>query len=111
MTAASQLAAQVGVRAACSALGVPRPTYYRRCHPPSVARPRPRPPLALSAPEEQTVLDVLHSERFVDQSPTEVYATLLDDGVYTARRARCIACSTGTTNSTSAAANSSARQR
>jgi len=28
------------------------------------------------------VLDVLHSERFVDQSPIEVYATLLDEDVY-----------------------------
>jgi len=28
------------------------------------------------------VLEVLHSERFVDQSPAEVYATLLDEGTY-----------------------------
>jgi len=82
MTAAGALAHRVGVRAACTALGVPRPTYYRRRHPTPTASPRPRPPLALSAPEEQTVLEVLHSERFMDQSPTEVYATLLDDGVY-----------------------------
>ena len=82
MTAAAQRADHVGVSAACTALGVPRPTYYRRRHPPSVAQPRPRPPLALSPPEEQAVLEVLHSERFVDQSPTEVYATLLDEEVY-----------------------------
>jgi len=30
------------------------------------------------------VLDVLHSERFRDQSPYEVYATLLDEGIYLA---------------------------
>jgi putative transposase len=82
MTAAGALAERVGVRAACTALAVPRPTYYRHRHPPRTARQRPRPPLALTAPEEQVVLDVLHSERFMDQSPTEVYATLLDDGVY-----------------------------
>jgi putative transposase len=28
------------------------------------------------------VLDILHTERFVDQAPTEVYATLLDEGTY-----------------------------
>jgi putative transposase len=28
------------------------------------------------------VLDLLHSERFVDQAPAEVYAILLDEGVY-----------------------------
>jgi putative transposase len=82
MTAAVDLAARVGVRAACTALAVKRPTYYRHRRPPCPAQPRPRPPLALSAPEEQAVLDVLHSERFTDQSPTEVYATLLDEKVY-----------------------------
>jgi len=37
---------------------------------------------ALSKAERQSVLDSLHSERFVDQSPSEVYAALLDDGIY-----------------------------
>jgi len=82
MTAAGALAERVGVRAACTALAVPRPTYYRHRHPPRARAGRPRPPLALRAPEEQAVLDLLHSERFVDQSPSEVYATLLDEAVY-----------------------------
>jgi putative transposase len=30
------------------------------------------------------VLEVLHSERFVDVAPPEVYATLLDEGMYLA---------------------------
>ncbi len=30
------------------------------------------------------MIDVLHSERFCDQSPYEVYATLLDEGFYLA---------------------------
>jgi putative transposase len=34
--------------------------------------------------ERQALLDVLHSQRFVDQAPAEVYATLLDEGVYLA---------------------------
>ena len=46
--------------------------------------PRPRAPSsrALDATERQAVLDVLHSERFVDQSPTEVHATLLEEQTY-----------------------------
>ena len=32
--------------------------------------------------EEQVVLDTLHSERFQDQSPRQVYAELLDEGKY-----------------------------
>jgi putative transposase len=31
---------------------------------------------------ETPVLDLLHSPRFADQAPTEIYATLLDEGVY-----------------------------
>jgi putative transposase len=34
----------------------------------------------LAAPERQQVLEILRSSRFVDLSPTEVYATLLDEG-------------------------------
>ncbi len=82
MTAAGALAARVGVRAACTALAVARPTYYRQRHPQRAAQPRPRPPLALSAAEEQTVIDVLHSQRFMDVAAPEVYATLLDETVY-----------------------------
>lgn len=82
MSSAVSLAERVGVRAACAALSLPRPSYYRHQRPKTRQPERPRPPLALSAGEEKTVIDVLHSERFVDQSPTEVYATLLDEDVY-----------------------------
>ena len=40
------------------------------------------PPLALSEQEQQAVLDILHSERFLDKAPHEIYATLLDEGTY-----------------------------
>ena len=40
------------------------------------------PPRALSAAERQTVLDRLREPRFADLAPAEVYATLLDEGVY-----------------------------
>jgi putative transposase len=36
----------------------------------------------LSAEEERSVLEMLNSERFRDVAPPEIYATLLDEGVY-----------------------------
>lgn len=71
---------------ACNALGVNRATMYRRTTPPnppsySVRPPNPR---RLGEYERQGILDVLHSEQFVDQPPPEVYATLLSQGVYMA---------------------------
>jgi putative transposase len=38
--------------------------------------------LALAPPERLAVLDVLHSDRFQDKAPLQVYATLLDEGCY-----------------------------
>jgi len=43
---------------------------------------RPTPARALDAGERREVLELLHSERFVDRSPSEMYATLLDEGTY-----------------------------
>ena len=39
-------------------------------------------PRALTAPEKKAVRETLNSERFQDQSPREVYATLLDEERY-----------------------------
>jgi len=79
-----ELAPVIGTRPACRALGASVATVYRRRRPPEPRRPRPRPTptRALSAPERERVLEVLHSERFVDVSPEETYATLLDEGTY-----------------------------
>jgi putative transposase len=85
MAAAEQLAPSLGLSPACQALGVSRATLYRRRRrptPPTPADPRPNSPRALSTQERQIVLDTLHSERFVDQAPAEVYATLLDQQTY-----------------------------
>jgi putative transposase len=80
------LAGTIGTRAACAALGRSRATYYRRHRrspPPAPSRCEPAPqPRALSARERAAVLSVLHHERFVDQAPASVYATLLDEGRY-----------------------------
>lgn len=76
------------VAAALRALGTARATYYnRRRTTPRRGRGLPRPPRrreprALDDKERQAILDALHSERFIDLSPREAYATLLDEGVY-----------------------------
>jgi len=76
----------IGTRPACRAVGASVATIYRRRRPPEPkpSRPRPAPVRALSGPEREAVLEVLHSERFLDSSPEEVYATLLDEGTYLA---------------------------
>ena len=81
--AAKSLASQVGVAPACRALGVPRATFYRR-HRSSPGRQQPRstPARALCEGERERVLETLCSARFVDRSPAEVVATLLDEGQY-----------------------------
>jgi putative transposase len=86
-----ELAPQIGVRAACQAVGGAQAGYYRRHRiSPAPAPPTPTPqrdrsqPRALTEHEQHTILDVLHSPRFVDVAPAEVWATLLDEGVYLA---------------------------
>jgi len=81
-----ELTPLVGTYPACRALGVAPATMYRRRRPPEPQprKPRPKPARALSAGERETVLEVLHSERFIDCSPAAVWATLLDEGRYVA---------------------------
>jgi len=65
-------------------LKVPRASWYRHLgkqgKPDSKDPVRPAPPLALSEKEKVEVLEILHCERFQDQTPYEIYATLLDEG-------------------------------
>ena len=71
--------------AVCAALGVARATVERRrarLRAPPVALPRLAPARALTEAQRQDVLDLLHAPRFADQAPAEIYATLLDEGVY-----------------------------
>ena len=81
-----QLTPIIGTRPACRTLGASHATIYRRRRPPTPrpSRPRPKPARALSEPERQKVLAELHSERFVDCAPAQVWATLLDEGRYLA---------------------------
>jgi putative transposase len=74
------------IGAACAGLGLSRASFHRRTaaarRPPAPVRPRPSPARTLAARERQTVLDLLREPRFVDQAPAEVYAELLDQGLY-----------------------------
>ena len=84
MEAVEGVAPELGAASACRALGLSRASLYRKrsrvdAEPP---RPRPAPPRALAPSERQSVLDTLHSERFVDQAPAQVHAALLDEGQY-----------------------------
>jgi putative transposase len=87
--AVATLAPRTGTRAACAAVGCPQASYYRRhrASPPPVRR-EPVPhakraqPRALIPAERQEILDVLHSGRFADTAPAEVWAMLLDEGTY-----------------------------
>lgn len=102
--AVDELVPLVGAKAACTAVGLPRASYYRArpaaqqqdsqdaCAPvelsppvssPAARRRRPQvQPRALTEAERAKVLGVLHSERFADAAPATVYATLLDEGTY-----------------------------
>lgn len=86
--AVEELAPLVGTRPACRALGVAPATLYRRRRPPEQgterpsAETRPAPARSLSEGEREAVLEALRSERFVDCSPAQVWATLLDEGRY-----------------------------
>ena len=87
--AVADLVPVAGTRAACAAVGCAQASWYRR-HRQSPLPPRPEPvphrdrcqPRALVPAERQQILDVLHSGRFADAAPAEVWATLLDEGSY-----------------------------
>ena len=81
-----ELTPLVGTRPACRVLGAAVATIYRHRRPTDLKpkRLRPVPARALSQLERQAVLDLLHSQRFVDSSPAQVWATLLDEGRYLA---------------------------
>jgi len=71
-----------GIEPICRALGLARATYYRLQSARAVQRTEGDHPRALSCEERHTVLSVLNEERFCDQAPAEVYASLLDEGKY-----------------------------
>ncbi len=79
---AEDLGQHVGVKRACEVLDVPRSSLYQARQSAQPPAPRCQPVRSLKHEERQAVRDVLNSERFVDSVPRQVYATLLDEGVY-----------------------------
>ncbi|HEX4813734.1 MAG TPA: IS3 family transposase [Nonomuraea sp.] len=69
---------------ACALLGASRATMYRRRRPPRPcpSAQRPEPANKLTEAERQRILAVLRSEEYCDLAPAQVWARLLDDGVY-----------------------------
>ena len=67
-------------------MGIARATWYRHQNPAEPSSEQRNTtghqPRALTTCQRQTVLDMLHSSRFVDQAPAAVYTSLLDEGVY-----------------------------
>jgi putative transposase len=82
ITATEQLAQTVGLTTACEVLNTPRSSVYRTRQPKPTLQARLEPVRALSTSERTKVHQTLNSERFADQAPREIYATLLDEGIY-----------------------------
>lgn len=71
----------------CQALKIATSNWYRwiqkkKTVEAGVGQSKRQSPRALSEHEREAVRKHLNSERFCDQSPREVYATLLDEGIY-----------------------------
>jgi putative transposase len=84
MIAIDEMKKYVGVSKACHALGMPRASFYRfeKSSAQMATKVTRKHRRALSDSEKAEVKATLYSERFVDKSPYQVYATLLDEGRY-----------------------------
>jgi len=84
MAAAETLSKKTGILPACKGLGIPRSTFYdrKKRKEKGESQIRPKPARALSEEERSKVLSELNSPRFMDKSPAEVWASLLDEGRY-----------------------------
>ena len=80
--AVEMLVPETGVRAACRVLSVPRSRWYRKRGKGPEPRRSGASPRALTSSEREEVHQTLNSPQFADQSPREVYASLLDEKRY-----------------------------
>jgi putative transposase len=78
-----------GTARACAAVQISRAAYYRQGQDAATRTPDPSAPPtrssgrpALTQQQRERILEELFSERFVDRAPRQVYAALLDEGVY-----------------------------
>lgn len=74
----------ISIDALCNALAFPRATYYRNQKDveQNISSVTVAPKNSLSGEEKEVVLNLLRSERFVDETPYQMYNTLLDEGEY-----------------------------
>jgi len=87
LSAVAELVSTMPARRALRALGGSPAMWYRRRAPrlPGRLRRRAVPPLALSSPERQRIVELLTGPRFADVTPYTAWARLLDeDGIYLA---------------------------
>lgn len=85
MNTIEQYRHQVGILPLCEALDIPRASFYHQQNKKDNTEPlmpRKRPKHSLSQSEQQIVLDTLHDSRFVDLAPPQVYAQMLEEGLY-----------------------------
>lgn len=80
----------MGAQVACRVLALSRATFYRIKRPKqkrlpatdTPKKPRRKDPRALSSQERQDVIELLHTERFMDLAVPQIYFKLLDTGRY-----------------------------
>jgi putative transposase len=79
-----ELVPLLGTAGACRGSGKSRATHYRRLCPAVLGPPLPRfaPANALSTEETAALLEVLRSARFCDLAPAQIWAILIDEGLY-----------------------------
>jgi putative transposase len=82
MEMTTSLSQSTGVATACRLLSVPRSSWYRQQQPSKSNQLRPPSERALSDAECEEIRSVLNSERFRNETPRQIYATLLDEGIY-----------------------------
>ena len=79
----------MSLKKACELAGKSRATLHRQRNPKparekELSAPRAPHPAALTPEEQAALLAVLDSDRFADKAPAQVYAILLDEGIYLA---------------------------
>ena len=83
-TCRALVAAEVPSRAAAALVGIPRATATRKPHPVLVPPAEVVPANKLGPLERARIPAIVNAPRFVDLPPIQIFAQLLDEGVYLA---------------------------
>jgi len=79
--------AEIGVSNACKSVEIARSSYYyhfRKYRKKGSEKPHEKrePAWTLSSTEREQALEALHSDEYIDSAPHQIYARLLDKGIY-----------------------------